>query len=96
MTLLRNYGFTTTLDSGEFEFSFEIPDNCNYATTYDATKNVYTVSIQLNSGQSQPSSTFNTETCNFNDSNGVLNLRFQQTLNGVTSTRPKIVVESNM
>jgi hypothetical protein len=91
MALLGNYGFQTVSED-EFEFNFEIPTNCNYTTQYDSGKNINTVSIQLNSGQSQPASTYNTETYTFNAVNGVLEVDFKQTLNGVTSTKPTIKI----
>lgn len=92
MALIGNYGFTTVAED-EFEFTFEIPNNCNFTTHYDATKKINTVTIQLNSGQSQPSTTFETETYTFTGDNGVLDLRFAQVLNGVTTVKPKIKIE---
>ena len=91
MALLGNYDFKTVTED-EFDFSFEIPDNCNYTTEYDADKNINTISITLNSGQSQPSGTYNTEYLTFNATDGLLDLQIQQTLNGVTSTKPRITV----
>jgi hypothetical protein len=92
MALIGNYGFETTAED-EFLFNFEIPDNCNFTPHYDATKKINTVTVQLNSGQSQPSSTFVTETYSFTGDNGLLDLRFAQVLNGVTTTKPKIKIE---
>lgn len=91
MALIGNYGFITTAED-EFEFTFEIPDNCNFTPHYDATKKTNTVTIQLNSGQSQPSTTFVTETYTFTGDNGLLDLRFAQVLNGVTVIKPKITI----
>ncbi|ESU26648.1 hypothetical protein FLJC2902T_26230 [Flavobacterium limnosediminis JC2902] len=91
MALLGNYGFQS-LSEDEFEFNFEIPTNCNYTTDYDSEKNINTISIQLNSGQSQPASTYNTETYTLNSVNSLLDVVFQQTLNGVTSTKPRVVI----
>lgn len=91
--LLKNYGFQSTSDE-EFDFDFEIPNNCNYTTQYDSNKKVNTISIQLNSGQSQPSTTYMKQYSTFSSNNGILNLQFQETLNGVTSVRPKITVTS--
>ncbi|MEW5675839.1 hypothetical protein ABGT15_05960 [Flavobacterium enshiense] len=91
MALLRNYGFQTELDSGDFEFNFDIPNNCNFTTSYDATKNYYTVSIQLNSGQTQPSSTYVTQYHTFSSSGSIVDVRFQETLNGVVSKRPRTI-----
>jgi hypothetical protein len=89
MALIGNYGFITVAED-EFEFTFEIPNNCNYTTHYDATKKINTVTVQLNSGQSQPSTTFATQTYTFSADNGLLDLRFAQVLNGVTVIKPKI------
>lgn len=89
--LLKNYGFQSTSED-EFDFDFEIPTNCNYTTQYDSNKKVNIISIQLNSGQSQPSSTYAKQYSTFNSDNGILSLQFQETLNGVTSVRPKVIV----
>lgn len=94
MALLGNYDFKTTAED-EFDFSFEIPDNCNYTTGYDPDKNINTISITLNSGQSQPSGTYNTEYLTFNATDGLLDLQILQTQNGVTVTRPKIAVTTS-
>jgi len=93
--LLKTYGFSTDTDSGEFLFSFDIPNNCNYSVAFDATKNIYTVSIQLNSGQSQPSNTYTTETYSFDSTAGLLDVRFQETCNGATVKRPKLSIDGN-
>lgn len=95
MALIKTYGFTTDTDSGEFQFSFEIPNNCNYSVAFDATKNIYTVSVQLNHGQSQPSNTFTTENYSFDSSGGLLDVRFQETVNNVTIKRPKLTINEN-
>ncbi|MGX7668488.1 hypothetical protein [Flavobacterium pedocola] len=95
MALIKNYGFQTELDLGDFDFSFDIPNNCNFNVAYDATKNYYTVSIQLNSGQSSPSNTYVTQYYTFSDSAGILDVRFQQTLNGSTSKKPRVFIDSN-
>lgn len=91
MALVGNYGFQTVSDD-EFEFTFDIPNNCNFTTHYDATKKINTVTVQLNSGQSQPSSTFMTETYNFTADNGVLDLRFEQVQNSGTVIKPKVTI----
>jgi len=91
MALLRNYGFQTKSED-EFEFNFEIPTNCNYTTQYDSVKKINTISIQLNSGQSQPASTYGMQYYTFNSMNGLLDVRFQETLSGVTVIKPKITI----
>jgi hypothetical protein len=94
MALLRNYGIQTTAVN-EFEFNFEIPTNSNFTTQYDAAKNINTVCIQLNSGQSQPATTYTMEYFTFNAVNGILDVRFKETLNGVVTTKPKIVITNS-
>lgn len=91
MALLGNYEFQS-ISEDEFEFSFDIPDNCGYTTNYDSVKKINTLSITLNSGQSQPSSTYKTEYETFNPTNGLLQVYFQQTVNGATLIKPKITV----
>nr|WP_294937680.1 hypothetical protein [uncultured Flavobacterium sp.] len=91
MALVRNYGFQSTSED-EFDFNFEIPVNCNYTTQYDATKKLYTVTVQLNSGQSTPSSTYSMQYCTFNSDNGLLEVRYDSVQNGVTTTKPKITI----
>ncbi|ESU20264.1 hypothetical protein FEDK69T_27760 [Flavobacterium enshiense DK69] len=91
--LLKNYGFQSTSED-EFDFDFEIPNNCNYTAQYDSIKKVNIISIQLNSGQSQPSTTYAKQYSTFSSDNGILNLQFQEIFNGVTSIKPKITVTS--
>ncbi|UOK41911.1 MULTISPECIES: hypothetical protein [Flavobacterium] len=93
MALLRKYGYQTTAED-EFDFNFEIPANCNFTTEYDSGENINTINIVLNSGQSQPSSTYNTEYTTFNSSEGVLRVSFEQTLNGITIKKPLITVSN--
>lgn len=92
--LLKNYGFQNTSED-EFEFDFEIPTNCNFTTQYDPVKKTNTVSVQLNSGQTQPSTTYDTQYTTLYTVNGILDVRFQETLNGTTTKRPKISIDSN-
>lgn len=92
MPLIRYYGIQL-VDTNEFDANFEIPDNCNYTVSYDATKKINTVTIQLNSGQSSPSSNFVTQNYTFNGDNGILDLRFDQKLNGISLVKPKIRIE---
>ncbi|WP_313807883.1 hypothetical protein [Flavobacterium sp.] len=95
MALIKNYGFISELGTEEFEFSFSIPNNCNFTTSYDASKDIHTVSVQLNSGQSQPSGTYVDQNCTFNSAAGLLNVYFQETYNSVTTRRPKVTINEN-
>lgn len=88
MALLRYYGVSST-DSLTFEASFEIPNNCNYNITTSG--KISYINIQLNSGQTVPSTTFTMNYEDFVTTNGSLNLQFKQTYNGVV-TKPKIDV----
>ena len=92
MALLKSYGFQTEFNSEEFNYSFEIPDNCNFTVSYNATKNYYTVSIQLNSGQTTPSNTYATQTYMFSGFGGIADVRFMEVLNGVTTKKPRITI----
>ncbi|WP_395057965.1 hypothetical protein [Flavobacterium sp.] len=44
------------LNTNEFEICFEIPDNCFYVLTPLATS--YIITVKLNPGETQPSTTF--------------------------------------
>lgn len=44
------------VNEDDFEICFEIPDNCLYIFTPLATS--YTITVKLNPGQTQPSTTF--------------------------------------
>ncbi|CAM3548667.1 hypothetical protein FSS13T_08050 [Flavobacterium saliperosum S13] len=91
MALLGTFGFDSLPDD-EFDVTFTIPNNCNFTTHYDATKKINTITVQLNSGQSQPSGVF--VPCNHTVSadNNAANINFEQKLNGSTITKPKIVI----
>lgn len=88
MALLRHYGVSTS-DSLTFEASFEIPNNCNYNITTSG-KIIY-INIQLNSGQTVPSTTFTMNYEDFVTTDGYLDLQFKQT-QGTTVTKPKIKI----
>lgn len=87
MALLGHYGVSSD-DSLTFTVDFAIPNNCNYNLTSVAKINY--INIQLNSGQTIPSTTFNSYTEDYVTTDGVLNLQFKQTQSGITSTKPKI------
>ncbi len=87
MALLGHYGVSSD-DSLTFEVAFGIPNNCNYNIT--TAGKVSTINIQLNSGQTVPSTTFTMNYEDFVTTNGCLNLQFKQTQGGVVVTKPKI------
>ena len=89
MALLRFYGVSSS-DSLTFEAQFEIPSNCNYNLTVVSKVNY--INIQLNAGQTVPSSTFTMNSEDFVTTDGVLNLEFKQTQGTVVTKRPKIAV----
>lgn len=89
MALLRHYGVSTD-NSLTFTADFEIPNNCNYNIT--TVSKINYINIQLNAGQTIPSTTFTMYTEDFITTDGVLNLYFKQTQNNTTVTKPKIGV----
>jgi len=89
MALIGNFGFESLPDD-EFLINFEIPNNCNVTPHYDATKKLTTITIQLNSGQSQPSSIFVSQSYTVSVDSGEVNVNFEQKLNGTSAIRPKV------
>lgn len=90
MALLRHYGVSSD-NSLTFEAAFEIPNNCNYNITTSG-KTTY-INIQLNAGQTIPSTTFIMYYEDFVTTDGYLNLQFKQTQGGVTTTKPKVLIQ---
>jgi hypothetical protein len=89
MALLRSYG-VSSVDSLTFLVEFEIPDNCNYSiktvgTTYD-------ICIELDPGQTQPSTDYKTYKENFVTTDGELDLQFKQTEGSIVYPKPKVIV----
>lgn len=89
MALLGHYGISSN-DSLTFEVTFGIPINCNYNITISG--KISTINIQLNSGQTIPSTSFTMYTEDFVTTDGCLNLQFKQTQGSSTTTKPKIGV----
>jgi len=91
MALLGSFGIDSLPDD-EFEVAFTIPNNCNFTTHYDATTKINTITVQLNSGQSQPSNTYTN--CNHTVSvdDDAVKVEFEQKLNGSTVTKPKVLI----
>jgi ribosomal protein L16 Arg81 hydroxylase len=89
MALLGHYGVSSD-NSLTFTVDFAIPNNCNYNIT--TVSKINYINIQLNSGQTIPSTTFNSFTEDFITTDGYLNLQFKQTQNSTTVTKPKMLV----
>ena len=89
MALLRFYGISSS-NSLTFVTQFEIPNNCNYNVTL--VNKVNYINIQLNAGQTVPSTTFTMNSEDFSTTDGIINLQFKQTQGTVVTTKPKIVV----
>ena len=89
MALLRFYGISSS-NSLTFVTQFEIPNNCNYNVSL--VNKVNYINIQLNAGQTVPSTTFTMNSEDFITTDGIINLQFKQTQGTVVTTKPKIVV----
>lgn len=91
MSLVSNYA-TINIGNQNFNIVFAIPDNCDYNVVNSG--KVYTLTVQLKSGQTQPSSRTITYTVAASAVMGELNVNFVQILGGVTTTKPKTIVET--
>lgn len=91
MSLVSNYA---TLNTGgqNFNITFAIPDNCEYSVK--SSGKVCTITVQLKSGQTQPSQRTITYTVSTTAVNNELDANFVQILNGITTTKPKTTVET--
>ena len=89
MALLRFYGISSS-NSLTFVTQFEIPNNCNYNVTL--VNKVNYINIQLNAGQTVPSTTFTMNSEDFITTDGIINLQFKQTQGTVVTTKPKIIL----
>jgi hypothetical protein len=89
MTLLRHYGIASD-DNETFDVKFEIPNNCSYSVNISG--KIKYINIDLNSGQTIPSSTFIMYSEEITTVDGNLSLQFKQTENGVTKIKPKLVI----
>lgn len=69
------YGLTTE-DDITFTLEFSIPDNCNYQLSGSA--GLYFVTINLNAGQTQPSTTFTLYSEDYSPTNNSLTITFDQ------------------
>lgn len=89
MALVKDYGISTD-DNLNFKVNFWIPDNCDFKLElFDKT---YAVSVWLHKGHSTPSPNFigcQVDVLAIEDNVAV---DFEQKLNGITTTKPKIRV----
>jgi hypothetical protein len=92
MDLLKHYGVATD-DSLTFEVQFKIPDNCSYSITTSGRTNY--IDIDLNPGESDPSTNYQMYTEDFVTADGNLDLQFKQTQKGVTTNKPKISLQQS-
>jgi hypothetical protein len=79
------------IDADFFRISFKIPNNCNYTITESSGD--YTIAIQLNAGQTNPSTTF----MNCDEDVEILNKTFVTTFeqhdkSGIIITKPKVTI----
>jgi len=91
MKLIENYSLIRKLD-GNFEFQMLIPNNCNYSTA--CSSNIYHVAIQLNSGQSKPSTVFTPVTVSFTPILDQMEIWVDQMIPSGAITKPKVSVEN--
>lgn len=86
-------GYFTVKQNNNTDFclDFEIPNNCNYSMVVSA--GVYVITIQLNSGQTKPSTTFVPCKETVSAIASVLSIRFEQvSYSGTVLKRPTIVI----
>lgn len=86
-TMLGNYSFTRINDT-QFQIYYEIPDNCNSNIQED--KDEYVISIELNPGQLDPSTTFTGITDTADIINDTLIATFEQHEKTGTIRKPKV------
>ena len=91
MGLVKDYGLSTT-NAYNFSVTFAIPNNCDYVLTSNAGK--YYVTVSLNKGQTVPSSVFVPCTVSVTAISDITDVQFQQILNGITTTKPKMKVDN--
>lgn len=91
MALVIKYGVNSQT-STDFEVSFSIPVNCMYSLT-TVTKTYY-IKVQLQKGQTIPSSTYMPCTTTVTPIDDEVNVEFQQVLDGITNSKPKMKVDN--
>lgn len=91
MALVKDYGISTTNDVN-FSVTFSIPNNCDYTLTTNTGK--YYLTVCLNKGQTVPSSVFIPCTVSVTAISDIADIQFQQVLNGITTSKPKMKIEN--
>lgn len=89
MALLNFYGVSSS-DSLTFTVEFEIPDNCNYSIKTTGT--TINICIELDPGQTQPSTDYKTYKEYFVTTDGELDIQFKQTEGGSVYIKPRVKV----
>lgn len=92
MELLGTYNISR-LSTTSYQVVFEIPDNSNY-NLITSTPGTYTVEIQLNSGQSQPSTRYQSYDFRTDAANDEILIEFMQQdyISSPTTYRTKPVI----
>lgn len=91
MALVIKYGVNSD-STTDFEVSFSIPVNCMYSLT--VLSKTYYIKVQLQKGQTVPSSTYMPCTTTVTPIDDDVIIEFQQILDGITSNKPKMKVEN--
>lgn len=99
MELLGTYS-TARINTKSYNLTYSFPDNCNAVVSHK--NGVYSVAINFNKGQTQPSSNYITDNVICNQYNGCIEIQFvQQNYNPIgddddngngTSTKPKVKI----
>jgi hypothetical protein len=90
MALVKDYGLLTD-DNSNFKVNFWIPNNCDYGL--QLLDEIYIISIWLHKGQTTPSPVFINCGVDVLAIANKVTVNFEQKLNGITATRPKMRVE---
>lgn len=86
-------GYFTVKQNSDTDFciDFQIPDNCNYSL--GLVTGVYVITIQLNSGQNKPSTTFVHCKETVSAISSIVSARFEQiSYSGVALKKPTIII----
>lgn len=77
MELLATYS-VTRIDTNSYNLVFSFPDNCNFNVSHK--DGVYSITITLKKGQTQPSQNYVTENIICTQYNGCIDIQFIQQL----------------
>lgn len=78
------------IDIQNYKVSFDIPDNCNFSI--DEKDGIYTVNIELKSGETTPSKTYVTHTFDTKAVGGEIEIAFKQKDNPYNRTKPRMKI----